>query len=399
MLEIGVLLLVISPYTALIPAAWMLYKVIQNRMTLFMNPLNIGVVLLFVVSVISGIINKDVLSMTASAGLLLYLGTCLFIQSSFDTEKKAEKLLHKVYIWSLIPLSLGFIEKFASYYIDMRWVSDFFWSPTYIPTKEAYRIYSTFGNPNMAGTWFAAMFLISIYFLKHAKAKHKPFYGIVTALYILATVFTGSKGAAVGLELAIFVYAVFSRSKKSKILLSTVFATVIVIALAVPEMNHTLNPRDALWHKCIELYRNKPLLGNGLFGIFREIGEVHGHNIWITIMTTLGISGLSIYLGMKVYLINSVRTLYSKGSQLVPMLASIQMLYIGHGLVDFTVLTPQGGMLFFIVSGLLSALVLQYDVVPTLNWTDLTGVTLKEMTPVTLLQEKSTQQIESINND
>ena len=46
---------------------------------------------------------------------------------------------------------------------------------------------------------------------------------------------------------------------------------------------------------------------------------------------------------------------------MVPMLAGIQAVIIGHGLVDFTMIVPQIGLLFIASAALISALVKQYS--------------------------------------
>ncbi|PKM93498.1 MAG: hypothetical protein CVU84_15070 [Firmicutes bacterium HGW-Firmicutes-1] len=398
MISIAIFMTLISPFTALIPAAAMLYAVHKNKMLVFLNPLNIGIVLIFGSSLLSGLFNRDKISTIASFGILLYLGLCIYFQNNYTEESKVEKLALKVMLLSLITVAIGISEKIASFFFDMTWISELFWSPTYIPTKAAYRIYSTFGNPNVAGDWFACMFLICIYFIQKSANKknddepktastNKHFfnylyqtllsnkkriaYAICATLFIITTLLTGSKGSLIGLEIAILTYAIFTKCKQTRIVLITTFFLVIVMAFTLPVMNHSLNSRAGLWQQCLILSNQKPLLGWGLFGIFNQIGEIHGHNIWITLLTTLGFTGLCIYLSMKLYLMKGIMSLYSKGSTIVPLLAAIQAFIIGHGLVDFTLLLPQTGMLFFTTSAIISGLDQKYNEYPAVDWANL----------------------------
>lgn len=368
MVTIGILLTVLSPFTALLPAAILLYLVHKNKLLIYLNPLNIGLILLFFAASFSGFLNKDRLSMMISFGLLLYLGLSVYIQNHYTEETKVEKLLHHIMILSLVAAFIGFLEKICSFFWDMTWVSDLFWSPTYIPTMDAYRIYSTFGNPNVAADWFACMFLISIYFIQKGKDKQRFLYILIAFLFVLSALLTGSKGAMMGLEAAIMIYALFTNSKKSRIILLTTFILVIIVAFTMPVMNHSVNSRTSLWQQCLILSNQKPLLGWGLLGIYRQLGEIHGHNIWITLLTTLGFSGLCIYLSIKLYLYKSIMNLFSHGNPLVPLLASIQVFIIGHGLVDFTILLPQIGMLFFLSASLISGLDRRYNTYPAMDW-------------------------------
>ena len=56
--------------------------------------------------------------------------------------------------------------------------------------------------------------------------------------------------------------------------------------------------------------------------------------------------------------------LYSQKCRLVPMLAGIQAVIIGHGLVDFTMIAPQTGLLFVGCSGVISVLAKQHNSSP-----------------------------------
>lgn len=370
MISIAIFMTFISPFTALIPAAVMFYIVQKNKMLVFLNPLNIGIILIFGCSLLSGLFNRDKLSTIVSFGILLYLGLCIYFQNNYTEESKVEKLALKVMLLSLITVAIGISEKIASFFFDMTWVSDIFWSPSYIPTKDAYRIYSTFGNPNVAGDWFACMFLICIYFIQISTGKKRLVYISCALLFIITTILTGSRGSLLGLEIAILTFAIFTKCKQTRAILITAFFLVILAAISMPVMNHSLNSRADLWQQCLILSNQKPLLGWGLFGIFNQTGEIHGHNIWITLLTTMGFAGLCIFFSMKIYLLKGIMSLYSKGSNLVPLLAAILVFILGHGLVDFTLLLPQTGMLFFATSAIISSLDRQYNPYPAVNWVD-----------------------------
>lgn len=361
MLVLNILLTILSPYTALIPAAVMIIIAYKKRMTVWLNPLNLGILFLFGWSFMSGIVNRSWMDLLMSLGILLYLGTTVYLQNSFHQPDRVEALIKKVWKISIITGIIGFVEKGLSYFIDMRWVSSLFWSPTYIPTKEAYRIYSTFGNPNVAGDWFAALFLIGLFFMRKTHGRKRLGYGIGTLIFLLAAIFTGSKGAALGLEIGVLAFAFMCDSKRGKIVLGFTFIGVIILALLLPEMNHTMNSRAAIWQECLNLANDKPLFGWGLLGIYEQTGEIHAHNIWISILGMLGVVGLSLFMGIIVYMFKNVQVLQMHGNALVPLMVSILAMMFGHGVVDFTVLTPQGGMLFVVTAGLLSAMALKYE--------------------------------------
>lgn len=356
MLDLGIVLTLASPYTVALIVPLVLWQIIKNEYRVYVTPYNMSLVGLFIWAGISGVMNRSWLSLFASAVLLVYLLINIYFQNHFDEVPKIEHFLRRLHKFSLIAAGFGIAEKLVSLFVDMTWVSRFFWSPTYIPNKEAYRIYSTFGNPNVAGDWFALLALISVYFLEQSSYKKKGFYAFAMGVFITALLFTGSKGSIIGLILGLIVFAVFSKKKKTKWVIGLTIIAIVGAALVLPELNRPSNYRNALWLKSLLLYKNHPLFGVGLLGIFERTGEIHSHNIWISLLGMLGIVGFGLYLGMKLYLYNSLLKLKEVGCKLLPLLGAIQALVVGHGLVDFTVMTPQGGLLFVAASGLICGL-------------------------------------------
>lgn len=362
MLSLGVFLVVLSPFTALVPVAYTMYLVYKSRYAVLQNPAvlrspwNIGLFFVFMWSAAVGFVNLDKLSLAAAFVLLGYLSLSIYFQMFCNTESKVEVLVKTVHKFSIFSAILGLIEKAASLFYDMSWISRFFWSPTYVPDPEAHRIYSTFGNPNITGAWFAAMVLVSYYFFEKETGKRKPLFILAAVLFAVAMAFTGSRGAVLGLVAGFIVYAFFRKDQGSLLPLGLMFTLVVGLTLIVPEINHPLNSREYIWDLCIDMFKQKPISGWGLLGIYRNFGEIHGHNIWLTVAATLGTVGLSAYFYLKYHLVQGLKFLHENKCALTPLLAAIQALIIGHGLVDFIILVPQGGLLFFATSGLIFAM-------------------------------------------
>lgn len=362
MLSLGVFLVVLSPYTALLPVLYTAFLVYKNRYAVLQNPAvlkspwNIGLLFVVMWSAAVGFVNLDKLSLGASFVLLGYLAMSIYFQMFCNTEAQVETLVKTVFKFSLFSAVLGLIEKAASYFYDMSWIARFFWSPTYVPDPDAHRIYSTFGNPNITGAWFAAMVLVSYYFFEKEKGRKKTLFLAAAVLFALAMAFTGSRGAVLGLVAGFIVYAFFRKDQGSLLPLGLMFALVVGLTFVIPEINHPLNSREYIWDICMDMFRQKPISGWGLLGVYAYCGEIHGHNIWFTIAATLGTVGLSAYFYLKYNLIRGLRFLHRNNCGITPLLAAIQALVIGHGLVDFIILVPQGGLLFFATSGVIFAM-------------------------------------------
>lgn len=357
-MELGIVFSLASPFTVALLLPMLLWYVLKNKLAVYATPMNFCLFGLMIWSALSGINNRSWYSLFGSAFFGFYLLLGIYFQNHFQEQASVEVFLRKLHKFALIPAIFGIAEKAVSLFVDMTWMSHVFWSPTYIPSAELYRIYSTFGNPNVAGDWFAMLGLMSIYFLEQSPYKKKTFYLFSTALYVLALLFTGSKGSVIGLIAGMMVFAIFSEKKKTKWVIGILITSIVAAAFFIPELNRPSNYRNIIWLKSLLLYKNHSLMGVGLFGVFERTGEIHSHNIWISLLAMLGIVGFGLYLGVKLYLYNGLLKLKEMRMTLMPLLAAIQALIVGHGLVDFTIMTPQGGLMFIGAAGIITALIL-----------------------------------------
>jgi O-antigen ligase len=367
-----------SPYTAFLPFIYIVYRVLTKKESINRNPWNLGLLILFVWSLISGIINRSLVSTVLSVAFFMYFCLSVYLENNFNVEEKIENLYRYVVYFSIIAALFGIFEKVYFNYFDNRiWKSIL--GITY-GINTPHRIYSTFGNPNVAGTWFAAMVLISIYFCSRTNGKRKLFYQSSSILFIAALLLTGSRGADMGLLAGLIAYFFLrknSESFKYLIVFFILFAVVVLLPSQIiyaknlmgHELNSSFNSRNAIWDGCIRMLLLKPVTGWGLMGIYDHginfmdyhTRVYHGHNTWVTIATTLGFVGLSVFIFMKFYLYAGLKTLYNNNCNIAPLLAAIQVLILCHGFVDFTIITPQAGLLFIASSSFINSLAAKYN--------------------------------------
>jgi len=368
-----ILLTVISPYTTIIPAIYMTYRVLFRKISIQRNHLNISLCLIFIWSLIVGVINYSLTSIGASFVLFMYLCISVFIQNYCENENEAEKIYKYIICFSVFSAVFGIIEKIIYLYFDFNiWAK--FLQITSQPVVNN-RIYSTFGNPNVAGNWFAIMIVVGAYFCSTTSKTTKLFYEISTMLFVIALCLTGSRGAFIGLLFGLFIFYFLKASKKDMWLVITIFIfTAILTFVPSPILKYVIAhdfgssfaSRLGIWNGCLKMIKIKLFTGWGITGFYDQGANFmkgyyyatlcHGHNIWITIMTTLGAIGLLIYAYMKINLFRNLKILHSQNCRLVPMLAGIQAVIIGHGLVDFTMVAPQTGLLFIGSCAIISAL-------------------------------------------
>ena len=81
----------------------------------------------------------------------------------------------------------------------------------------------------------------------------------------------------------------------------------------------------------------------------------------------LGVVGFSLYLWIKYYIYKSLILLYNNKLQLVPLLVAMQVFMVTHGVVDFIIMTPQGGVMFFATAAITVGLARSYEINPELE--------------------------------
>lgn len=394
-----ILLIVISPYTAILPMIYATYITLLKGINLHKNYWNMGLFSLFIWSMIVGIINRNMMSFLASFAFLVYFCFSVFLNNYCTSESIVEKIYRTLVHISIFSSILGLIEKtlYLGWGFSLwRWILE-------LTSQQVFenRIYSTFGNPNVAGNWFGIMIILSVYFTDISVKRKKTFYSIVTILFVISVFLTGSRGAYIGILCGLGVFWFLKKNKKDILTVSLIClfaATLIIIPTNLLDFNDTMekqtnnqvtsgenvdsgeenhevdasvNSRLGIWLGAIRMIEDKPVTGWGMMTFLRPQHDYlggnyyetlyHAHNIWLTFTATIGGVGLFIYLYMKFNLYKSIKLLYHKNCRMAPMLAGIQVLIIGHGVVDFTMMAPQTGIMFIGCSAIISTLSMQYS--------------------------------------
>ncbi|MBM6819790.1 O-antigen ligase family protein [Clostridium saudiense] len=358
-----IIMIVFSPFTAVIPAVYAVNLIFKKRLKIEKNYWNIGLFLLFIYSVFSGIINKNLLSLLASFVLFLYFGLNVFSQNYFVKRSRINIVIKYVVYLSVIAAIGGVIEKIIFILIGM----------------PQHRVFSSFGNPNMAGAWFGSIILM-IFYLKciNKRKKDSIIYNFSIVLIIIALLLTESTGAFIALVGSIFVYYLLKEKKDIRGLIAiciTVGISSILffivqnkIANTTPigELVISFNSRYRIWIGAINMILKKPITGWGILGMMQQGSNfvysddpslhnkiitflIHPHNLWLTFLVTLGVVGFLIYLYIKFNLYKDMVSLYKQHNKMLPLIASVNTMIIIQGIVDCTLYAPQLAIMFIFI--------------------------------------------------
>lgn len=370
MMILGIALIVFSPYLLIIPILYMAAVLISNHQLTLRQPWLIGLVLLFVWALIVGFLNKNEMSILASLAILAYFIVSNYIQYYYRNEYQAEKLLSSLFAVSIGSAVIGILEKLNIITMQPAFWKFLFGIRSIVDIQEKYRIAGTFNNPNLAGTWYASMILIGYYFFKKSTGRLKWIYGIGIILFFLVLLLTGSRGAIFGFMLGMTIYA-YMRGQKKKMLLvvlSIIFLSVVM--LLKPDwfprgdiLYSSITDRWEIWIHAFHMLTLKPFIGWGILGIyyaspslFDYLKVFHAHNTLLSIIVELGIIGLLLFFWLQWIIVKHIVVLHRKAIQLTPILAGILAIAVGQGLFDFTIMSPQIGLLFVICSSLIIGL-------------------------------------------
>ncbi|MCI9069774.1 O-antigen ligase family protein [Clostridium sp.] len=355
-----IIMIVFSPFTAVIPAVYATNLLFRKKLKVEMNYWNIGLFLLFLYSVFTGILNKDLLSLLASCGLFLYFGLNVFSQNYFTKMNRINKAINYIVYLSVIAAIGGIIEKIIFILMGM----------------PQHRIFSFFGNPNMTGAWFGNIILM-IFYLKYINKDKRDsiIYNISIAIVVVALLLTESSGAFIALVVSILIYYILKEKKDVRGLIA-IFITVGLISIIffmiqnkvanttpLGEIVTSFNSRCRTWFGAVNMVFEKPITGWGMLGMLQHGSNfvysdqpelynkiitflVHPHNLWLTFLVTLGIVGLAIYLYIKFNLYKDMINLYKKHNKMLPLIAAMNTMVVVQGMVDCTLYAPQLGATF-----------------------------------------------------
>ncbi|HWP08685.1 MAG TPA: O-antigen ligase family protein, partial [Polyangiaceae bacterium] len=251
----------------------------------------------------------------------------------------------------------------------LRWLT----SDSY--TGLEFRAPGTFGNPNWAAAFLAALVPLSLA-LARTTERRRLYHGIAGLLSI-AAVATVSKGGAAALVAGLLVYVGLDRalSKKWRNAMVVGVAASVVLALAVAwkwELFATapwLKGRLFLWRAALHLVSEQPLTGVGLGGYPAAYGHaaaalVHGdasafiplssidfaHNDLLQYAAEAGVVTAALFV---LVLVSALVQAYRSNDPCSRAVGAAVSVVFVHGLVDAPMRVPSTFVLFFFLLGYL----------------------------------------------
>ncbi|MEB3100753.1 O-antigen ligase family protein [Ferviditalea candida] len=368
------LLIVYSPFLSLLPMFLVMYYYSRNPLGIYRDNWTNGLFFLFIWSVVVGYLNGQGIYISVSVVILGYMLVHIYLQNHYREAGQVEKLLQSVMLLSLGSAIIEFLELFQVISYAPAWWKYLLGAQVMIENEQYFRYGGTFFNANVAGTWYAVMLLISLYFFHMHQGYRKGLYFLAAATFVLALLITQSRGALIGLMIGLMLYAYFMGHKKKMMLLAFLLISGTALMLFFPEwfprgniLYSSITDRQIIWENSFRMFLMKPVTGWGIMGIYLADNHIfsylrvfHAHNILLTMATALGIAGLGVFVWMEWSLLQEFRLLSRNKCRLAPLLVGINGIIMGQGTVDFTIMSPQAGLLFIGAAALTGGLAHAY---------------------------------------
>lgn len=326
-LEFGVFLTVISsPFLPTMALAGLcllcllslvLKIAFDSDFKLKINPLNVFVIF-FLAASFFGCINS--FSFVSSAKIFfIYFAFIMFyfvITNSITSFKKWKALVVCFACSALIVAGYGVLQNFIGVSSTASWVDEEMFSSIKI------RVYSTFDNPNVLGEFLVIMIPTVLALLWGSKKHgHKLLYSLFVGVMCGCMVFTWSRGAWLGVALAVVMFF-FIMDKRWTLagaiglffipLLLGSNSAIVGRLLSIGNTEDTSTAyRVSIWMASVNLIKKFWLSGIGLgsdaftmiypkFALAGANFALHSHNLFLQLTVEMGIIGIVSFLALMV---------------------------------------------------------------------------------------------------
>ncbi|MBR2500716.1 MAG: O-antigen ligase family protein [Clostridia bacterium] len=294
-------------------------KLVRNKEYKFNYSPLYAPIALFALSYLMGTLNSFAFVSSVKI-FMIHITFMIFyivLYNSLANEKTYKAVLSSFVLFGGLVALYGVLQNFLGITGTASWVDENMFQDIKL------RVYSTFDNPNVLGEFLVLSIPVCLaLFLKSEKLFHKILYLGVLALMGACLIFTWSRGAWLGVMLAIMIYLVMTDKRW------TLCALIIIVVIPfIPSLlasNSTIIGRFAsignmadsstayrvsIWGSALSMIKDYWLCGIGpgsdafskIYIDYAAAGAnfaLHSHNLYLQLITELGISGLVVFVAI-----------------------------------------------------------------------------------------------------
>ncbi|MBE7022077.1 MAG: hypothetical protein E7414_02530 [Ruminococcaceae bacterium] len=288
---------------------------LQQDMKLRPVPLA-GCIIIFAFSLLLGTLNSFTFIKSLQIAFI-YLAFILFYfvaYQTLDTPKKWRAAVVSFLLMAGLVALYGVYQNFAGVSSTQSWVdSEMF-------TSIKIRVYSTFDNPNVLGEYLVLLIPVALAVIWKSRTDgQKLLYAGLFAVLVACLVFTWSRGAWLGVMLAVALYCIVMDKRWSLLAVLGIFMIPFLlssgsaIADRILSIGNTADTstayRVSIWRAAVTMIRDFWLGGVGpgseaftmIYPKYALAGAnyaLHSHNLFLQLWVETGISGILSFLAM-----------------------------------------------------------------------------------------------------
>jgi putative inorganic carbon (HCO3(-)) transporter len=251
--------------------------------------------------------------------LLSFLVLFILVVDVVRSERDVRTMIGTLLLSSLIPLTVGLVQIHSN-------INLFFFA-----FEPSFRVHATLTHPNAYAFYLVMMAVLSISVYLHQSSEgHKLWLRFLIPLLVFSLVFTYTRGAWIGLVIAVFCLGVLGKRTLLVVGPLALYGILLAFPLISQRFESILNPdlfrydsltwRLRLWGATIPYFFVHPLFGGGL-GTFQLVSYqvdnwfAAAHNDYLRILVETGLVGLSGYMILMLSLVRlGIRALRRSGN-------------------------------------------------------------------------------------
>ncbi len=359
-------------------AVLLIHAITDKSFTFAKYQLNAAVVF-FVISLIWGVINSFAVSSSLKQ-VMVHVSFVLFyfVIINVIRTKKQWLALVKTFVFTAFVVALyGVIQNFFGASSTESWIDEEMFEDIKL------RVYSFFNNPNVLGEFLVLTIPISVALLwNRVKDTHRVLFGVILIFMLACMIFTWSRGAWLGMLIAIALFLVISDRRwmfagilAVLLIPVTLYATgnsaIIERFISIGNTNDTSTAyRVSIWQASINMIKDFWIGGIGIgsdayttiypsYALPGARFALHSHNLYLQYLVETGIFGI---ISLLAVLLGFLKTTFKttvlkriKSSDIAKITVALGTGFVGfmfQGLTDYVWYNYKILMIFWIVLAL-----------------------------------------------
>ena len=277
-----------------------------------------------------------------------------------------------------------FVCFISTFFVSLDGVHQFFYGvdwfslrPLFPAVKEGLaRITASFHEPGSLGIHMGPMLaLFSSFFLFYYSGFKRALLGIMLAIMLFILLLTLAPGAAFGFCFTIIFF--FAAGNKKSLLslfiifmaLSFIFLPKSLVSWPNGALFSSINGRIMMLEIALKMIAVHPFLGFGIHTFpltyqkfclpgypFYKLVPPYAHNIYFQMIAEIGIIGFFSFLALLIIIFRKLWLTYSRAEEGFIKTLSLGLMgcfiaYLAHGMLESSLYTSQGALLFWVLLG------------------------------------------------